>query len=122
MVVGNGSSDANNAAALLMNFSNINNPILSQILMEASRPKFQGTAEHFSEFRRQWEEYQKLLKSTFPPIRETEILSIFKTCLDPATALQLQREHDDNSRLSACWFMAIMERDFFGNDFRPKPA
>ena len=40
--------DTNNAAALLMNFSNINNPILSQILMEASRPKFQGTAEHFS--------------------------------------------------------------------------
>ena len=40
----------------------------------------------------------------------------FKTCLDPATALQLQREHEDNSLLSAGWFMAIMERDF-GKDF-----
>jgi hypothetical protein len=52
-VGGNGDSGANNAAALLMNFSNINNAILSQILMEASRPKFQDTAEQFSEFRRQ---------------------------------------------------------------------
>ncbi len=43
-------------------------------------------------------------------------VSIFKTCLDPATALQLQREQEDNSRLSAGGFMAIMERDF-GKDF-----
>ncbi len=40
----------------------------------------------------------------------------FKTCLDPATALQLQREQEDNNRLSAGGFMAIMERDF-GKDF-----
>ncbi len=90
---GNGGSDTNNAAALFMNFSNINNPFLSQILIEASRPKFHGNAEHVSEFRRQWGEYQKILRSTFPSIGETQILSIFKTCLDPATALQLQREH-----------------------------
>ncbi len=43
-------------------------------------------------------------------------MSIFKTCLDPATALQLQREYEDNSRLTAGGFMAIMERDF-GKDF-----
>ncbi len=56
--------------------------------------------------------YQKLLRSTFPSIGETKIFSIFKTCLDPASALQLQREHEDNSPLSAGGFMAIMERDF----------
>ncbi len=44
MVGGNGGSYDKNAAALLMNFSNINNPILSQILMETSRPKFQASA------------------------------------------------------------------------------
>ena len=43
-------------------------------------------------------------------------MSIFKTCLDPATALQLQREQEDNPRLSVSGFMAIMERDF-GKDF-----
>ncbi len=75
-------------------------------LMEASRPKFQGTAEHFLEFRRQWGEYQKLLWSTFQSIGETQILLIVKTCLDPATALQLQREHEDKSRLSVGVFMA----------------
>ena len=95
-----------------MNFSNVNNPLLSQILMEANKPKFQGTAEQFSEFRRQWGEYSKLMRSTFPSIGEQQILSIFKTCLDPATALQLQREQEDNPRLSVSGFMAIMERDF----------
>jgi hypothetical protein len=112
VVGGNGGADTNNAAALSMNFSIINNQILSQILMEASRPKFQGTAEHFSEFRRQGGEYQKLLRSILSSIGETQIFSIFKTCLDPATALKLQREHDDNSRLSAGGFMAKTERDF----------
>jgi hypothetical protein len=80
--------------------------------MEASRPKFQDTAEHFSDFRRQWKENQKVLRSTFPSIGKTQILSILKTCLDLATALQLHREHEDNSRLSAKGCMAIMERDF----------
>ena len=43
-------------------------------------------------------------------------MSIFKTCLDPATALQFQREQDDNPRLSVGGFMAVMEGDF-GKDF-----
>ena len=56
------------------------------------------------------------MRSTFPSIGEPQILSIFKTCLDPATALQLQREQQDNPRLSVSGLMAIMERDF-GKDF-----
>jgi hypothetical protein len=52
--------------------SNINFPILSQILIKASRPKFQGTAVHFSEFCRQWGEFHKLFRSTFLSIGETQ--------------------------------------------------
>ena len=69
-------SDVNTAAALLMNISNVNNPLLSQLVMEANKPKFQGTAVQFSEFRRQWGEYSKLMRSTFPSIGEQQILSI----------------------------------------------
>ena len=54
MVGGGTGSDMGTAMALLGGLSTFNNPLLSQILMEANRPKFQGTAEHFSEFRRLW--------------------------------------------------------------------
>jgi hypothetical protein len=59
--------------------------------MEASRPKFQGSAEDFSEFKRQWREYNHTLKETFPCMGEGQYLQIFKTCLDPAKSLQLKR-------------------------------
>jgi hypothetical protein len=104
------------AAAFLSHFSSGNNPLLHQIVMEASRPKFQGSAENFSEFRRQWREYHATLKSTFQGIGEGQMLQIFKTCLDPATALQLKREWEENPKLTVGAFMAVMEGDF-GRDF-----
>ncbi len=50
LVGGNGGSDANNAAALLMNFSNINNPILFQILMGPAGPNFRALQNIFQNF------------------------------------------------------------------------
>ncbi len=40
-------SELGTAMALL---GSINNPLSNQIIMNAERPKFQGTAENFSEF------------------------------------------------------------------------
>jgi hypothetical protein len=58
--------DGSVTAALLANISSSNNPLLHQILMEASRPNFQGSAEDFPGFKRQWGEYHNMLKATFP--------------------------------------------------------
>jgi len=108
--------DMNMATAMFMNMTAMNNPLLSQVIMESSRPKFSGSADNFSEFRRQWGEYSQLIKDTYPAIGNPQLLTIFKTCLDNATALQLQREIRLNPSLTIANFLAIMERDF-GKDF-----
>ena len=94
----------------------INNPLSNQIIMNANKPKFQGTAENFSEFRRKWKEYYHLIKGNSPTTNESQILHLFHQCLDEGTALQLKREVEDNPRLTVAKFMTIMERDF-GKDF-----
>jgi hypothetical protein len=84
--------------------------------MKAVRPKFQGTAENFSEFWRKWKEYHRPIKRNSPTTIEGQILHLFQQCLDEATALQLQREIEENPHLTLANFMAIVEKDF-GKDF-----
>ena len=47
---------------------------------------------------------------------KSALVNILKTCLDPASALQLQREIDENPDITAQQFIAILERDF-GKDY-----
>jgi hypothetical protein len=45
--------DGRVTAAFLANISSSNNTLLHQMIMEASRPNFQGSADDFSDFKRQ---------------------------------------------------------------------
>ncbi len=94
----------------------INNPLSNQIIMNAERPNFHETAENFSEFRRKWKEYHRLIKGNSPTTNEGQILHLFQQCLDEETALQLKREIEENPHLTVANFMAFMEKDF-GKDF-----
>jgi hypothetical protein len=76
---GGAASELGTAMALL---GSINNPLSNQIIMNAERPKFQGTAENFSEFRRKWKEYHRLIKGNSPTTNEGQILHLFQQRLD----------------------------------------
>ena len=99
-VIGTG-SDTATAAAMMLNFAAMNNPLMSQIVMGASQPKFRGTAENFPEFRRKWQEYLRLVKSSYPVLGKGPNLNLLKACLDSASCIRFQRELDDNPELSA---------------------
>ncbi len=53
-----------------------------------------------------------MLKATFPCVQEGQLIQIFKTCLDPATALQLKRKLEGDPNLTLDGFLSIMEIDF----------
>ena len=91
----------------------INNPLSNQIIMNAEKPKFQGTAANFSEFRRKWNEYYRLIKGNSPTTNDGQILHLFQQCLDEATALQLKQELEDNAGLTVSKFMTIIEKEFW---------
>ena len=114
-MIGTG-SDAMTTAALMMNFAAMNNPLMSQLVMGTNQPKFKGTVENFPEFRRQWGEYIRKVKSLYPALGGTQLINLMKACLDPASVLQLRRELEDNPELTADDFMNILERDF-GRDW-----
>ena len=89
----------------------INNPLSNKIIMNAERPKFQRTASNFSEFRRKWNEYYKLIKGNSLTTNDGQILLLFQICLDEATVLQIKRKLEDNAGLTLAKFMTQMERD-----------
>ncbi len=93
-------------------FWGVSTPLSNQIIMNAERPKFQGTAENVSEFPRKCKEYHRLINGNSPTTNEGQILHLFQQCLDEATALQLKREIEENPHLTVGNFMAIMEKDF----------
>ena len=103
-------------ATMMLNLAAMNNPIMSQIVLGANRPLFRGTAEHFPEFRRQWGEYLRLIKSSYPGMGQGQLVNLLKSCLDPASSIQLQREIEENSEITVGEFMATLERDF-GKDY-----
>ena len=105
-------SEAITTAALMMNFAAMNNPLMSQLVLGASQPKFKGTVENFPEFKRQWNEYMRTIKSSFPALAGSQLVNLLKACLDAASVLQLRRELEDNPDLTAEDFMFILERDF----------
>ena len=105
-------SEAMTTAALMMNFAAMNNPLMSQLVLGASQPKFKGTVENFPEFKRQWNEYMRTIKSSFPALAGSQLVNLLKACLDAASVLQLRRELEDNPDLTAEDFMFILERDF----------
>ncbi len=75
-VMGGGAAlELGTAMALL---GSINNPLSNQNIMNAERSKFQGTAENFSEFRRKWKEYHRLIKDNSPTTNEGQILHLFQ--------------------------------------------
>jgi hypothetical protein len=46
--------------------------------MNAERPKFQGTAEKFAEFKRGWNEYHRIIKANSPGTNEGQKLHFSK--------------------------------------------
>ena len=88
------------------------NPVLSQLIMNTSKPLFLGTTAHFPEFQRSWDEYLSLLKATQPGLQEAQILALFKTSLDPASGTQLKRLMEQKPTITTEEYMRIMEKTF----------
>ena len=103
-------------ANMLMSFAAMNYPLMSNLVLGANQPKFKGTAEHFPEFKRQWAEYLRTVKTSFPAQGDSQLLNLLKICLDAASVLQLRRELEENPEMTAVDFMHILERDF-GRDY-----
>ncbi len=100
----------------------LKNPLSNQILMNTERPKFQGTAENYAEFKRGWNEYHRIIKANSPGTNEGQILHFFQTCLDEETALQLKREIEANPRITVAHFLKIMEKRLWQRFFGPVPG
>ncbi len=77
-VLGGGAASELGTAMVLL--ASINNPLSNEIKTNAERPKFQGTAENLSEFRRKWKEYHRLLRGNSPTTNEGQILHLFHQC------------------------------------------
>ncbi len=57
-------------------------------------------------------EGKNYLKQLFHSLGKGQLLKNFKTCVDPATSLQLNRDLKENTNLTVGWFFALMEMDF----------
>ena len=110
-VIGAG-SEAATAAAMMMSYAAMNNPLLSHAMILVEKPKFRGTAEEFPEFKRQWKEYVQTVLSSFPAMSGTQMLTLLRGCLDQASILQLRRELENDPDLTADTFMHTLERDY----------
>jgi hypothetical protein len=102
----------NPLGALFASFASMGNPVLSQLIMNTSKPLFLGTTAHFQEFQRSWDEYLSLLKATQPGLQEAQILALFKTSLDPASGTQLKRLMEQKPTITTEEYMRIMEKTF----------
>ena len=115
-----GGTDALSMTALMATLTSINNPLMSQVLLNTNKPQFQGTMSQFPEFVRQWKDYKKILLTLQPGMPEGQLLVLFKNCLDNTTATQLQRAMDRDSNLTVRQYLNTMA-ETFGQDAVDKP-
>ena len=99
-------------ATMMAAFSSMNNPLMTQVMLSANKPRFQGTVIQFPEFQRQWKEYCKILRTIQPGMPEGQLLVLFKDCLDSTTASQLRREMENNPRLTVTTYMKTLAKTF----------
>ena len=109
-------SETISAETMMTDFSAMTHPLMSRLVLSLGQPKFEGTAEDFPEFKRQWCEYVRTIKSAFPAMGGSQMVNLLKTCLDAASVLQLGRELENNPELTASDFMYTLEREFWRDD------